>query len=74
MTTVKMVFLKVSLEIFLSLFRIQNISTPPLAAGIGNSTLHPCSALTHHAACAVFALTEQSSSPLSPYLRRAICV
>jgi hypothetical protein len=61
------------------LLRIRNISSPPLAAGIGNSTLFPCSALTHHAACtdnvcchrAVF-VTFRYATTMSLYLRRAI--
>jgi len=76
-----MVFLKVSFEILLSLLHIRNTSTPPLAADIGNSTLFPCSALTHHASCtdsvcshrAVF-VTFRYAATISPYLRRAICV
>jgi len=81
MSAVKMVFPKMSLKILLSLLRIRNISTPPLAAVIGNSTLCPCSALTYQAACAgsvcsqraVFA-TFRYAATISPYLRRAICV
>lgn len=81
MTTDKMVFLKVSFEILLSLLRIRNISTPPLAADVGNSTLFLCSALTHHAVVtdsvcchrAVF-VNFRYAATISPYLRRAICV
>jgi hypothetical protein len=63
------------------LLRIRNILTPPLAADVGNSTLFPCSALTHHAAgtdsvCshrAVF-VNFRYAATVSPHLRRATCV